>query len=76
MPEPDPPIVRFVGYAIIASLIAFVLLKLWMLTAPSPWSSEAWLERIPEVVQIAGCVAGVTLLLILFIRWMKRKKKF
>lgn len=65
---------RTIVLAIISTIAAFLLLKLWMWTAQFPWSSDAWLELLPAVMAISGYLAAALLVVVLLVKWMRRRQ--
>lgn len=60
MIDPESTSARTIVLALISTIAAFLLLKLWMWTAQFPWSSGAWLELLPAVIAISGYLAKLS----------------
>lgn len=66
-------IARIPVLAIIAGFVALGLIQLWIWTAQFAWSSDSWLMVIPFSVSLAGVISLVALLLMILIRWERRR---
>jgi len=66
-------IARIPILAIIAVFVAFVLIQLWIWTAQFAWSSDSWLMVILLSVIFSGVISLGALILLLMIRWKRRR---
>lgn len=76
MPEQHSSSARTAVLVIIATVAAFLLLKLWMWTAQFPWSSDAWLELFPAAIAASGYFAAALLVVILFVSGCADENRF
>jgi predicted lysophospholipase L1 biosynthesis ABC-type transport system permease subunit len=58
----------------LASIAAFLLLRMWAWSAAFPWSSDPWVMAIPVAIIFAGLISLVGLVIVFMIRLVRRKK--
>jgi hypothetical protein len=66
--------VRLITLSVVSTIIAFVLLELWILSAQLPWSSDDWLRAFPFAIVVIGFVAITALGAIVSFRQRNRRK--